>query len=68
MKDILDKILVKEVVGPILIILISLVVYLVIKSVIDNVFKIRNKYIDKRKSKTINYCKVIDLEIFQIYE
>lgn len=54
MKDILDKILVKEVVGPILIVLISLVVYLVIKSVIDNVFKIRNKYIDKRKSKTIN--------------
>ncbi len=54
MKDILDKILVKEVVGPILIILISLVVYLVIKSVVDNVFKIRNKYIDKRKSKTIN--------------
>lgn len=54
MKDILDKILVKEVVGPILIILVSLLVYLVIKSVIDNVFKIRNKYIDKRKSKTIN--------------
>ena len=54
MKDILDKILIKEVVGPILIILVSLLVYLVIKSVIDNVFKIRNKYIDKRKSKTIN--------------
>ena len=54
MKDFLDKILVKEVVGPILIILVSLLVYLVIKSVIDNVFKIRNKYIDKRKSKTIN--------------
>ena len=54
MKDILDKILVKEVVGPILIILVSLLVYLVIKSVVNNVFKIRNKYIDKRKSKTIN--------------
>lgn len=54
MKDILDKILIKEIVGPILIILVSLLVYLVIKSVIDNVFKIRNKYIDKRKSKTIN--------------
>ena len=54
MNDILDKILVKEVVGPILIILISLVIYLLIKSVIDNVFRIKNKYIDKRKSKTIN--------------
>lgn len=54
MKDILDKILIKEVVGPILIILVSLLVYLVIKSVVNNVFKIRNKYIDKRKSKTIN--------------
>lgn len=54
MKDFLDKILVKEVVGPILIILVSLLVYLVIKSVVNNVFKIRNKYIDKRKSKTIN--------------
>ncbi len=54
MKDILDKILVKEVVGPILIILVSLLIYLVIKSVVNNVFKIRNKYIDKRKSKTIN--------------
>ena len=48
MNDILDKLLVKEVVGPILIILVSLVIYLIIKSVIDNVFKIRNKYIDKR--------------------
>ena len=54
MSDILDKILVKEVVGPILIILVSLVIYLIIKSVIDNVFRIKNKYIDKRKSKTIN--------------
>ena len=32
----------------------SLVIYLIIKSVIDNVFRIKNKYIDKRKSKTIN--------------
>lgn len=54
MKDILDKILVKEVVGPILIILISLAIYLVIKSIVNNVFKIKNKYIDKRKSRTIN--------------
>ena len=54
MKDFLDKILVKEVVGPLLIVLISILVYLLIKSIVNNVFKIRNKYIDKRKSKTIN--------------
>ncbi len=54
MRDILDKILIKEVVGPILIILVSLVVYMVIKGIVNNVFKIRNRYIDKRKSKTIN--------------
>ena len=34
--------------------MISFVVYLIIKKVVDNVFKIRNKYIDKRKSRTIN--------------
>lgn len=54
MSELLDKILVKEVVGPVLIVLISFVVYLIIKKVVDNVFKIRNKYIDKRKSRTIN--------------
>lgn len=54
MNDILDKILIKEVVGPVLIVLVSLVVYLIIKSIVNNIFKIRNKYIDRRKSKTIN--------------
>ena len=54
MDKVLDKILVKEVVGPILIVLISIVVYLILKSVIDNIFKIKSKYVDKRKTKTIN--------------
>lgn len=54
MKSLLDKILIKEVVGPVLIVLISILVYLICKSVVDRVFKIRNKYVDKRKSKTIN--------------
>ena len=36
MRDILDKILIKEVVGPILIILVSLVVYMVIKGIVNN--------------------------------
>ena len=54
MKDLLDKILIKEIVGPILIILISIVVYLILKNVVNNIFKIKNRYVDKRKSKTIN--------------
>lgn len=54
MKNFLDIILIKEVVGPILIILISIVFYIIIKKVIDRVFKIRNNHVDKRKSKTIN--------------
>lgn len=54
MDKILDKILVKEVIGPILIILISFVVYMILKGIINNVFKIKSKYIDKRKTKTIN--------------
>ena len=54
MDKFLDKILIKEVVGPILIVLVSFVIYLVLKSIINNIFRIRSKYIDKRKTKTIN--------------
>ena len=54
MKDFLNKILIKEIVGPILIILVSIVIYLIIKSVIDKIFRIKNDHVDKRKSKTIN--------------
>ena len=54
MKQFLDIILIKEVVAPILIILISTLIYLIIKNVINRVFKIRNKYVDIKKSQTIN--------------
>lgn len=50
----MDIFLIKEVIAPILIILISTFVYLIIKGVINRVFRIRNKYIDKKKSQTIN--------------
>ena len=53
MVDFLDKVLIKEVVGPILIILISIVVYLILKKVIDRLFRIKCN-IDRRKTKTIN--------------
>ena len=54
MKKFWDIILIKEVVGPILISLVSILVYIILKNVVDRVFKIRNKFVDKRKSKTIN--------------
>lgn len=54
MDKFLDKILVKEVIGPILIILISIVVYLIFKGIIDNLFRIKSKHIDKRNTRTIN--------------
>ena len=54
MDKFLDMILIKEVVGPILIVLVSFVIYLILKSIINNVFRIKSKYIDKRKTKTIN--------------
>ena len=54
MNDFLDKILIKEIVGPILIILISFIAYLIVRGIINNLFLIKNKHIDNRKSKTIN--------------
>lgn len=54
MDKFLDKILVKEVIGPILIILISIVIYLIFKGIIDNLFRIKSKHIDKRNTRTIN--------------
>ncbi len=54
MKKFLDLILIKEIVGPILIVLVSILLYLIVKNVVNRVFRIRNKYVDRKKSKTIN--------------
>lgn len=54
MRKFLDMILIKEVVGPILIILISIVLYLFLKNIIDRIFRFKGSHIDKRKTKTIN--------------
>lgn len=50
----LDKILIKEIISPILIILLSTVVYALISKVIKEVFKIRLKRIDVKRQKTIS--------------
>ncbi len=49
----LDKILVKEIVAPICIILGSILVYMIIKSIIKGALITKNKHYDKRKHKTI---------------
>lgn len=54
MDKILDFVLVKEVTGPILIVLVSIIVYLILKEVVNKIFKFKSKRVDKRKSKTIN--------------
>ena len=50
----LDRVLIKEIVGPILIVLVSIIIYFVLKGIVDNVFRIKSRHIDKRKTKTIN--------------
>lgn len=54
MNEFLDLILIKEVVGPILIILISIIVYMIVSRVINNIFKFKGVKSDKRHLKTIN--------------
>lgn len=54
MYNFLNKILIKEIVYPILIILVSFVIYIILRSVVNNIFRIKNKRIDKRMSDTIN--------------
>lgn len=54
MKLIFDKFLIKEIVAPIIIILVSFVIYFILRSIINNIFRIRSNYIDVRKTRTIN--------------
>jgi small conductance mechanosensitive channel len=50
----LDRVLIKEIVGPILIVLVSIIIYFVLKGIVDNVFRIKSRHIDRKKTKTIN--------------
>lgn len=54
MRRLLDKILIKEIIYPVLIILIAVVLYLILKGIVNNIFRIKSNRIDKRMSKTIN--------------
>lgn len=54
MMEFLNKFLIKEVIYPICIIIISFLIYFVLKNIINKIFKIKNKKIDLRMSNTIN--------------
>ena len=49
----MDVVLVKEVVGPLLTIIISIILYILVKKVIYNLFKIKIKRADEKKQKTL---------------
>ena len=53
MKDILNKILIKEIVAPILIVFFSLIIYKIIKKIIKNTFKIRLNKSNEKKQETL---------------
>ena len=58
MGEILDAVLVKEVIYPIVIIIVGILIYLVISSSIKRVFRLRINKIDKRRAKTL--CSLIN--------
>ena len=58
MKEMLDAVLVKEVIYPLIIITIGMLIYLIISSSVKKVFKIRIGRMDKRRAKTL--CSLIN--------
>ena len=58
MKDILDKILVREVIGPIIILLVSIILYKILKSIIKKAFK-KSKSKNKKQETVISIIKNI---------
>ncbi len=60
----LEKILIKEVVAPILIIFSCVVIYLIISKIIKKVFTIKSSRVDERKRKTIVITINTTLKVF----
>lgn len=58
MKEILDAVLVKEVIYPIVIIIVGMFIYLIISSSIKRLFRLRINRMDKRRAKTL--CSLIN--------
>ena len=58
MKKILDIVLIKEVVYPVVIILIGIMAYIILSKSIKGMFRLRLNRMDKRRSKTM--CSLIN--------
>ena len=62
----LEKILVKEVMGPIVVILSCLLIYHLIKKIISKMMKVKLSRIDQRRQKTINVLILNIIKYFLI--
>lgn len=62
----LEKILTKDILAPIIIVLVSFFVYIVLKSIIKKSFKIKSNRIDDKKKKTIMMLFLNVIKIFII--
>ena len=62
----LEKILVKEVIGPIVVILSCLLIYHLIKKIINKMMKVKLSRIDQRRQKTINVLILNIIKYFLI--
>ena len=58
MKEIIDAVLVKEVIYPIVIITIGMFIYLILKSSVKRLFKLRINKMDQRRAKTL--CSLVN--------
>lgn len=52
-EEILDKLLIKEIIGPILVVCISILIYGILRRIIRKMFRLRLAKVDMRKNKTI---------------
>ncbi len=75
LKNIYEPILIKEIIGPIFSILISFIVYTLIKKITKKVFRKKNRYIDKRRSRSIEVlinniakCLIIIINVIVILQ
>ena len=62
----LEKILVKEVIGPIVVILSCLLIYHLVKKIISKMMKVKLSRIDQRRQKTINVLILNIIKYFLI--
>lgn len=53
MQDILDKILIKEIIAPILIVVFSIIIYKIIQGIVKRTFKLKSSKAGKKKQETL---------------